>query len=59
LKFCVYKLIATFDKDYLAVIKIPFYVELEDSFCCVASCLLCIPYVILQLHGWKKASRKP
>jgi len=51
LKVCIYKLIATSDKDYLAVIKILCYVQLEDSFCCVASCLLYIPYVILQLHG--------
>jgi hypothetical protein len=51
LKFCVYKLTVTYDKDYLAVIKILCYMELEDSFCCVASCLLYVPYVMLRLHG--------
>jgi len=49
LKFFACKLIVISDKDYSAVINIPCYMELEDSFCCVASCLLFIPYVMLQL----------
>lgn len=40
----------TFDKGYLAVVKIPWYVEHEDCFCSVVSCLLYILHVILQLH---------